>query len=127
MIMTNLPLAHGHVACLFLIFYIHFIALTIILRSLSLCIFTKISGSTIYFKTENGSCLITEYYAFTIRVDQVNFLREKFGVSACRQISMVKINEYFFYTSRYLSEYYILGITNLANLGSRRVISSGSH
>ena len=34
------------------------------------------------FKTENGSRLITEYYAFTIRVDQVNFLREKFGVSA---------------------------------------------
>ena len=30
----------------------------------------------------NGSRLITEYYAFTIRVDQVNFLREKFGVSA---------------------------------------------
>ena len=25
---------------------------------------------------------ITEYYAFTIRVDQVNFLRDKFGVSA---------------------------------------------
>ena len=34
------------------------------------------------FKTENGSRLITEYYAFTIRVDQVNFLSEKFGVSA---------------------------------------------
>ena len=31
------------------------------------------------------------------------------------------------FTSRYLSEYYILGITDLANLGSRRVISSGSH
>ena len=67
---------------LFLIFCIHFIALSIILRSLSLCIFTKISWSTINFKTENGSRLITEYYAFTIRVDQVNFLREKFGVSA---------------------------------------------
>ena len=26
--------------------------------------------------------MITEYYAFTIRVDQVNFLREKFGVPA---------------------------------------------
>ena len=50
---------------LFLIFCIHFIALSIILQSLSL-----------------GSWLITEYYAFTIRVDQVNFLREKFGVSA---------------------------------------------
>ena len=67
---------------LFLIFCIHFIALSIILRSLSLCIFTKISCSTINFKTENGSRLITEYYAFTIRVDEVNFLREKFGVSA---------------------------------------------
>ena len=66
---------------LFLIFYIHFIALSIILRSLSL-IFTKISWLTISFKTENGSRLITEYYAFTIRVDQVNVLREKFGVSA---------------------------------------------
>ena len=43
---------------------------------------TKISWSTINFKTKNGSRLITEYYAFTIRVDQVNFLREKFGVSA---------------------------------------------
>ena len=42
----------------------------------------KISWSTINFKTENGSRLITEYYAFTIRVDQVNFLRDKFGVSA---------------------------------------------
>ena len=31
---------------------------------------------------ENGSWLITEYYAFTIRVDQVNFLLEKFGVLA---------------------------------------------
>ena len=30
----------------------------------------------------NGSRLITKYYAFTIRVDQVNFLSEKFGVSA---------------------------------------------
>ena len=43
---------------------------------------SQISWSTINFKTENGSRLITEYYAFTIRVDQVNFLREKFGVSA---------------------------------------------
>ena len=58
---------------LLLIFGIHLIALSIILRSLSLCIFTKISWSTINFKTENGSRLITEYYAFTIRVDQVNF------------------------------------------------------
>ena len=70
----SLPPAHGHVSCLFLIFCIHFIALSISLRSLSLCIFTKISRSTINFKTENGSRLITEYYAFTIiRVDQVNF------------------------------------------------------
>ena len=67
---------------LFLIFCIHFIASSIILRSLSLCIFTKISWSTINFKTENGSRLITEYSAFIIRVDQVNFLRDKFGVSA---------------------------------------------
>ena len=43
---------------------------------------------TLYFhenfmvKTENGSWLITEYYALTIRVDQVNFLSEKFWVSA---------------------------------------------
>ena len=49
---------------------------------MSLCIFTKISRSTINLKTENGSRLITEYYAFTICVDQVNFLRENFGVSA---------------------------------------------
>ena len=74
--------ASRYVACFFLIFCIHFIALSIILQSLSLCIFTKISWSTINFKTENGSRLITEYYAFTIRVDQVNFLSEKFGVSA---------------------------------------------
>ena len=67
---------------LFLIFCIHFIALSIILRSLSLCIFPKISWWTINFKTQNGSRLITEYYAFTICVDQVDFLREKFGVSA---------------------------------------------
>ena len=45
-------------------------------------IFTKISWSTISFKTENGSRLITEYYVFTIRVDQLNLLHEKFGVSA---------------------------------------------
>ena len=77
-IITNLPPAHGHVGCLFLFFCIHLL----LLRALSLCIFTKISRSTINFKTENGSRLITEYYAFTIRVDQVNFLREKFRVSA---------------------------------------------
>ena len=88
-IITNLPPAHGHIGCLFLIFCIHFIALSIILRALSLCIFTKISRSTIKFKTENGSRLITEYYAFTFRVDQVNFLREKFGVSAYSRISTV--------------------------------------
>ena len=62
-----------------------FIALSIILQSLSLCIFTKISWLTINFKTENGSRLITEYYAFTICVDQFNFLLEKFGVSAYSQ------------------------------------------
>ena len=88
-IIINLPPAHGHVGCLFLIFCIYFIALSIILRALSLCIFTKISRSTINFKTENGSRLITKYYAFTIRVDQVNFLREKFGVSAYSRISTV--------------------------------------
>ena len=49
----------------------------------------KISWSTINFKTENGSRLITEYYAFTIRVDQVNFLREKFGVSANSQDQLI--------------------------------------
>ena len=43
------------------------------------------SWLTIDFKTENGSWLITKYYAFTIRVDQVNFLREKFGVLAYSQ------------------------------------------
>ena len=74
---------------LFLIFSIHFNALSIILRSLLLCIFMKISWSTINFKTENGSRLITEYYAFTIRVDQVNFLREKFGVLAYRRDQLV--------------------------------------
>ena len=41
-------------------------------------------------KTENGSRLITEYYAFTIiRVDQVNFLREKLGVLAYSQDRLV--------------------------------------
>ena len=40
-------------------------------------------------KTENGSRLITEYYAFTIRVDQVYFLREKLGVSAYSQDQLV--------------------------------------
>ena len=81
-IITNLPPAHGHVGCLFLIFCIHFTG-TVTLY------FPKISRSTINFKTKNGSRLITEYYAFTIRVDQVNFLREKFGVSACSRISTV--------------------------------------
>ena len=80
---------HDHVACLFLIFCIHFIALSIILQPLSLCIFTKFWWSTINFKTENGSWLITEYYAFKIRVDQVNFLREKFGVLAYSQDRLV--------------------------------------
>ena len=64
---------HNRVACLFLIFCIHFIALSIILQSLSLCIFTKISWLTINFKTENGFWLRIEYYAFAFRVDQVNF------------------------------------------------------
>ena len=54
------------VACVFLIFCIHFIALSASLQSLSLCIFTKISWSTIKFKIENGSWLKTEYYAITI-------------------------------------------------------------
>ena len=77
---------------LFLIFCIHYIALSIILQSLSLCILTKTSWSTINFKTEDGSRLITEYYAFTIRVDQLNFLREKFGLrSACSRISTVRV------------------------------------
>ena len=46
---------------------------------------------TINFKTKNGSRLITEDYAFTIIicVDQGNFLREKFGVSAYSRISTV--------------------------------------
>ena len=64
-------------------------ALSIILQPLSLFIFTKISWSTINFKTENGSPLITEYYAFTIRVDEVNFLHEKFGVSAYNRDRLV--------------------------------------
>ena len=87
-IMKNLPPAMYEASrsrCLFVSNLLHsfiFIALSIILQSLSLCIFTKISWSTINFKTKNGSRLITEYYAFTIRVDQVNFLGEKFGVSA---------------------------------------------
>ena len=38
---------------------------------------------------ENGSRLITEYYVFTICVDQVIFLREKFGVSAYSQDRLV--------------------------------------
>ena len=51
---------------MFLIFCIHFIALSAILQSLSLCIFTKISWLTINFKIKNGSWLKTKYYAFTI-------------------------------------------------------------
>ena len=49
----------------------------------------KISCSTINFKTENGSLFITEYHACTIRVDEVNFLHEKFGVSAYSQDRLV--------------------------------------
>ena len=64
-------------------------ALSIILQSLSPFIFTKISWLTINFKTENGSRLITEYYAFTICVNEVNFLYEKFGVSAYRRDQLV--------------------------------------
>ena len=74
-LLTNLP----HIAfCIFLLMLHTYRTYSAISRA----IFTKISRSTINFKTENGSRLITEYYAFTIRVDQVNFLREKFGVSA---------------------------------------------
>ena len=51
--------------------------------------FHENSWSTINFKTENGSWLITEYHAFTSCVDQVNFLREKFGVSAYSQDRLV--------------------------------------
>ena len=40
-------------------------------------------------KLQNGSRLITEYYAFTIHVDQVNFLHEKLGVSAYSQDRLV--------------------------------------
>ena len=64
-------------------------ALSIILQSLLLFTFTKISWSMINFKTENGSWLITEYYVFTIRVDEVNFLDEKFGISAYSQDRLV--------------------------------------
>ena len=45
----------------------------------------NISWLMINFKTEHDYWIITEYYAFTIRVDQVNFLREKFGVLAYSQ------------------------------------------
>ena len=45
----------------------------------------------INFKTENGSWLITEYYAFTICDDQVNFLHEKFGVLAYSQDRLVEV------------------------------------
>ena len=51
----------------------------------------KISWLTINFKTENGSGLVTENYAFTIRLDQVNFLREKFGASAYCQDRLVEV------------------------------------
>ena len=49
----------------------------------------KISWSTINIKTENGSWLITECYAFTIGADQVKFLHKKFGVSAYSQDRLV--------------------------------------
>ena len=39
------------------------------------------------FKKSSG--LITEYYTFTIHVDQVNFMRENFGVSAYSQDQLV--------------------------------------
>ena len=87
-IIKNLPPAHDHVGCLFLIFCIHFIALSIILRALSLCIFMKISRSRINFKTENGSRLKTEYYAFTIRVDQVNFCMRSLGSRLIAKIGL---------------------------------------
>ena len=64
-------------------------ALSIILQSLSLFILTKISWLTINSRTENGSRLITEYYAFTIRVDEVNFLYDKFGVSSYSRDQLV--------------------------------------
>ena len=35
------------------------------------------------------SAYMFKYYAFTIRVDQVNFLREKFGVSPYRRGRLV--------------------------------------
>ena len=58
----------------------------------------------INFKTENGSRLITEYYVFTIlqyyniRVDEFNFLREKFGVSAYSQDRLINKIHFFSYS-----------------------------
>ena len=49
---------------------------------------TKISSSTINVKTQNGSQLITEYYAFTTCFDLVIFLREKFGSQLLAKISL---------------------------------------
>ena len=60
----------------------------------------KISWSTINFKTKNGSRLRPEYYAFTIHVDEVNFLREKFEVSACSRISKVIWSLHYCYLSQ---------------------------
>ena len=54
-----------------------------IISAASISRFSSVKMSSI--KTENGSRLITEYYAFTICVDQFNFLLEKFGVSAYSQ------------------------------------------
>ena len=50
--------------------------------------FHENSWSTINFKTENGSRLVTDY-AFTICVDEFNFLHEKFRVSAYSQDRLV--------------------------------------
>ena len=51
-------------------------------------IFTKISLSMINVKNKNGSRLIAEYNAFTIHVDQVDFLHKKFGASALAELGL---------------------------------------
>ena len=73
---------------LFLIFCIHFIALSIILRSLSLCIFTKISWSTINFKTENGSRLITSIMHLQFVLIKLTFCVTSLGSRLIAEIGL---------------------------------------
>ena len=71
----------------------------------------------------NYFLLIAKLYIWDCRRSQI--LPSLAGFKIKIKIKFEK--DKYIFTSRYNSEYYILGITNLANLSSRRVISSESH